>query len=482
MLVAIAFSVLVLAPGFYARWSSRNLLRHLGDPLLPERLLEHFRRLGTSVGIVTGLGAFLVGPFLPALLFLAWVSILAGGFRARREVFDESWGFTSYLVHTLRFWAGFVGSFALIASIPWAMAISVDHALEIGVALGSVAWLWVLSGPVVFRRLVRARPFDGPEAEALRPLFSRILEKAKCGAPALFVAEARGGSWVNAFALPSVRRPGVLFTRGFLDALSPEETAAIFAHEVAHLEHFQPRKVLLGRALSLVLVVLPVFLWAGPLSDFSERLRGWEWIWPLAFLIAFVVRAAKSRGHEAESDLRALELSRDPEALVTGLTKLHFLNRVSRRWDPSQESGSTHPSLARRIRAIRAVSGRRIPEGLDASFRAGDGSDRAVVFEGSRIHWLRGLPEDGTDLLARSGSRESHRYEDLVDIRLRAGRELVMKGKAGETDRMPVRPEDVAAIEEVLDRVDGLLADAPPSSAVDGRGLERRARCSRPDP
>jgi Zn-dependent protease with chaperone function len=466
VLVAIAFGVLVLAPGVYARWSSRHLLRHLEDPLLPDRLVEHSRRVGTAAGIVIGLGAVLLGPFLPALLFLTWVSVLAGGFRARKAIFDESRGISSYLAHTLRFWLGLVGSFALIASIPWAMAISRDDALEVGIALGAAAWLWVLSGPVVFRRLVRSRPFDGPEAEALSPLFSRILAKARCGAPALFVAEARGGSWVNAFALPAVRRPGVLFTRGFLDALTPEETAAIFAHEVAHLEHFQPGKVLLGRALALVLVVLPIFLWAGPLSDL---LRGWEWIWPLAFLIAFAARAGKSRGHEAESDRRALELSVDPDALVSGLTKLHSLNRLSRRWDAAYESLSTHPSLAGRIRAIRAVSGPRIPEGLEASFRAADGSDRAVLFDASRIHWLRGLPEDGKNLLARSGSRQSHRYEDLLELRLRGGRELVMKGKAGETGRMTVGAEDVAAIEEVLDRVDGLLSEAPAGTAPTGR-------------
>jgi Zn-dependent protease with chaperone function len=415
--------------------------------------------VGTAAGIAIALGVLLAPSQLPAVVILAWVSVLAGGFRARKAVFDETWSFASYLAHALRFWLGLVGSFVLIASIPWAMAISGDDAFEVGIALGAAAWLWVLTGPLVFRRLVRARPLDGPEAEGLAPLFSRILERAKCRAPAIYVAEARGGSWVNAFALPAVRRPGVLFTRGFLGALTPEETAAIFAHEVAHLEHFQPRKVLLGRALALVLVVLPIFLWAGPLSDF---LRGWEWIWPIAFLIAFAARAGKSRGHESESDRRALELSADPDALVSGLTKLHSLNRLSRRWDAAYEALSTHPSLARRIRAIRAVSGKQVPEEeLEVIFRAADGSDRAVLFDAARVHWLRGVPEDGEDLLARSEERRSYRYENIVELRLQGERELVMKDKPGETARMAVGAEDVSAMEQVLDRVDGLLSDTP---------------------
>ena len=415
--------------------------------------------MGTAAGIAIALGVLLAPSQLPAVVILAWVSVLAGGFRARKAVFDETWSFASYLAHALRFWLGLVGSFVLIASIPWAMAISGDDAFEVGIALGAAAWLWVLTGPLVFRRLVRARPLDGPEAEGLAPLFSRILERAKCRAPAIYVAEARGGSWVNAFALPAVRRPGVLFTRGFLGALTIEETAAIFAHEVAHLEHFQPRKVLLGRALALVLVVLPIFLWAGPLSDF---LRGWEWIWPIAFLIAFAARAGKSRAHESESDRRALELSADPDALVSGLTKLHSLNRLSRRWDAAYEALSTHPSLARRIRAIRAVSGKQVPEEeLEVIFRAADGSDRAVLFDAARVHWLRGVPEDGEDLLARSEERRSYRYENIVELRLQGERELVMKDKPGETARMAVGAEDVSAMEQVLDRVDGLLSDTP---------------------
>ncbi len=468
MLTATTLVVSALLPGLCARWSSERLLRRLDDPLLPDLLLAHSRRVGTVAGIVLGIGIVLASSYLPALVLLAWVSVLAGGFRARKAVFDESWSFAAYIVHTLRFWLGLVGSFALIATIPWAMALSEGDRLVVGAAVGSAAWLWVLTGPLVFRRLVRARPLDGPEADALSPLFSRILEKAKCEAPALFVAEARGGSWVNAFALPAVRRPGVLFTRGFLDALTPSETGAIFAHEVAHLEHFQPRRVVLGRTLAVVLVALPIFLWAGPLSGF---LRGWEWIWPLAFLIAFRAMAGKSRGHEAESDRRALELSADPESLVSGLTKLHSLNRLSRRWDAAFEALSTHPSLARRIRAIRNAAGIEREasslEGLEKLFRASDESGRAVRFDASSLHWLRGIPDVDGDVLARSEERRTYRYSDLSELRIDGRsekRELVVRRHdEGLTMRMPVAPEDVSAIEQILDRVDSLLREPAPT-------------------
>ncbi len=457
-MTATALVVSAIVPFVCALWSSRGLLVRLDDPLLPDRLLAHSRRVGTAAGVAIGIGALFAPAYFPGVVLLTWLSGLAGGFRARKAVFDERWGFLSYLDHRLRFWTGLLGSFALVAAIPWAMSIAGSDSLVVGLAVGVVAWLWILAAPFIFRDLVRARRFGGLEAEALSPLFSPILGLASCPAPALFVAEARGGSWINAFALPAVGRPGVLFTRGFLDALTPREIAAIFAHEVAHLEHWTPRKVVSGRALALLLVALPIFLWAGPASPF---LRGWEWIWPLAFVVATSLKSAKSRGHEAESDRRALALCNDPDALVSGLTKLHALNRIARRWDAAFESFSTHPSLARRIRAIRALSGERSPGVAEALFQASDGADRAVLFDSSRVHFLEGLPRDGEALLARSAKRRSYRYEDVDELRLRANRELVLKGASGETARMAVRAEDVRAVEEVLDRVDGLLGDSP---------------------
>jgi Zn-dependent protease with chaperone function len=70
--------------------------------------------------------------------------------------------------------------------------------------------------------------------------------------------------------------------------------------------------------------------------------------------IALGRRAAKSQQHETESDLRAAALCGDPEALVRGLVKLHLHARIPRRYDVDIERAASHPSLVRRIQAIRA--------------------------------------------------------------------------------------------------------------------------------
>ena len=60
--------------------------------------------------------------------------------------------------------------------------------------------------------------------------------------PQVYRVGPQGSRFVNAVALPSVRRPSVAMGNALLDSLEPDETAAIFAHEAAHFDHFTPRQ------------------------------------------------------------------------------------------------------------------------------------------------------------------------------------------------------------------------------------------------
>ncbi len=394
---ASAILLLGALPAAYALVSSRKVYRWLDDPLLPDLLSAYSRDVGTVAGIVIGIAstrpARRPDRVRPARLRL----------RRRRQVcsaekiFDESWSLVAYLSHKLRFWLGNVGSLLLIASIPSAMAVAGERSLLVGAVAGAAALLWALFGSSLFRRLVGARPLDSVD---LPRGFARVVSGAKCQAPALFEAEASGGSWINAFALPSLRGSAVLFTRGLLDALTPSETTAIFAHELAHLEHFTRRKLGLGLAVTALLAMAPLAIWGGPYARWTAQFRS---LWPLALLFALMVRARQHRAHEAESDRRAVELCGDPEALVSALTKLHALTRVARRWSDVQERRSSHPSLARRIQAIRAASPSPDPASspdssapVEGLFLAADSSGTAVLLDETKLHWLRGVPADGS--------------------------------------------------------------------------------------
>lgn len=469
MLKVIFILLLGTLPGAYALVAARKLYRRLDDPLLPDLVLAHARSLGAFAGIAFGLGAFLLHDHVIEVGLVVLVSLLAGNFPLRKRIFDESWSLFAFLGHTLRFWLGALGSLVLIASIPSAMALAGERSALAGSLVGAGALVWSYFGSSVLLRLVRAKPLTSSE---LQEPFARIRARANCSTPALFEAEASGGTWVNAFALPSVRGSGVLFTRGLLDALTSPETTAIYAHEIAHLEHYTRRKLVLGHVLTLVLAATPVILWSGAID--GGDFRSWAWIWPPLLFVGFVAAKIRHRAHEAESDRRAVELSGDPEALVSALTKIHALMRVSRRWSEDQERFSSHPSLARRIQAIRAAgsSSTSTPpaEGVESIarlFRAADSSGRAVLFDDAAVHWLRGLPADGRDLLARSRERRSIPYGELRDLRLVGTlreRRLIFTDASRRTCRLPISAEDVAELDGLLDRVDDRLGYTPARS------------------
>jgi hypothetical protein len=110
-------------------------------------------------------------------------------------------------------------------------------------------------------------------------------------------------------------------------------------------------------------------------------------VWPIVLFAFMALRAQQRQAHETASDLRALALTHDPDALIRALSKLHACARVPRRWDTEFERHATHPSLARRIQAIHAAAGT-APAALNeaATFAGMDGGS-AVTFFDDRLVW-----------------------------------------------------------------------------------------------
>jgi hypothetical protein len=307
-----------------------------------------------------------------------------------------------------------------------------------------VAWQRNFARVALF--LVRARPLPD------RPGFLEVLDRARVTRPRVVAFGPERGRFPNAFAFPGCE-PAVAFSRPLLAELTPEETKAVFAHEVAHLEDFDAATLRRLRAQETAVVLLACG--AGPaLARFGAG--GALWAWMLAVLVYLVRRARAMQEKETEADRRALELGADPEALVAGLTKLHATAHVPRRLAAEAERVQTHPSLARRIRAIR---GDDVP--TDAGWReslvAADDARESVALDAERVTWTT----HGAD-----GSVEAERslaYPALVELRLvvKGGRrELRAVAASGARTRLAVQADDVARLQAALDRVDGKLAPA----------------------
>lgn len=406
---------------------------------------------------------------------------LAGGFPLRRTLYGETWSFPVYLAFMFRLLVGVAGFWILLVSTPYLVMGAGELRWVAAAALGLLLALWNRGYSAVLIRLTGARPLADDERFA--PFFAAVDERSRVPPPRRYVVPVPGGRLVNAIALPSARQPRVVFTSSLLELLEPDEVGAIYAHEVGHVEYFRGRSlriveivVYLMTAAAVVWSLLP---WSGFLPAIS---------WPLLFFILLKQRTRWMRGHETDTDLRAAELCGDADALIRALTRLHQLMLLPRRLALETEWAMSHPSLARRIQAIRAAAGPEAGPETEATGEAEPTSaalkeeaDRppplflrtskagtSILLEPERISWFEGVaatpptPEaPPIDALHRAAaSSRTLVYGQLAELRLEVRRgktSLVVIDRQGEKRSFGIANDDVAAVQSRLDAVDARL-------------------------
>ena len=159
----------------------------------------------------------------------------------------------------------------------------------------------------------------------------------------LYVLPTTRGRLANAFAMSG---GSVILTDYLLEHLSEREVAATLAHEIGHLRGGHPRK------LALTLVASAV-AWASVLPPVAENI-GLSRVFAivLSVLLSGFVTMLVARGFERAADAYAVELTRDPESLITALVRLSRVNHVPLDWGAWAERGLTHPSTVRRAHVI----------------------------------------------------------------------------------------------------------------------------------
>ncbi|HEV8310699.1 MAG TPA: M48 family metalloprotease, partial [Methylomirabilota bacterium] len=458
-----AVLLLSVVPGVLAWWWGRRLAALADDAALPERLAAYRSRLGRVTITLLVLATVVAHEHVVWGAPLALATVLAGGFPARKALLREEWGLFAYLSHVVRLALATAGFWMLLAAAPALVHAAGTFRWPVVVLLAALLLAWNAAYPRVFLALVHARPLDRPD---LHTCLTAVIERARTAAPRLYRAGTSGGRWANAFAFPTTGTPSVLFTNTLLDLFAPDELAAVFAHEVAHLEHYDRRRlfrwtVVNWVAIALGLLVVPLLM---------VRFEGWAgvlgWTWALLVVLFLVLKLASHKAHEAESDRRAVVLCGDPEALARALVKLHVLARLPRRLEIDLERAASHPSLAHRIQAIRA--GVSAPPGLPVVLSSST-LGALVILDADRVHRLEGVPPDApadpATLRDRAAVVQSIAYPELVDLRVRAPLAgevlLVATDRAGRSWSVPLRPESVAAAQAALDAVDARLGRSP---------------------
>ena len=474
---ATVLTVLVaLVPAIVTWWTDRRLLARHDDPALPELIANRQRANVVAIAVSIALLLVFAGPRVAWGIPLLLAALAAAAYPFRTRLLGETWSFGRYLWHSALSLLGGFGFWIALIYAPLLVQQAIDllgtsrlpWATVVAALIAAVLIAWETLYPRIWLRTHAARPLVDP---VLTPRFDEIVRSAGTPRPSVYRVGPQGSRFVNAVALPSTSQPAVAMGDALLDLLDADEAAAIFAHEVAHFDHYTPRHIrriqLINRLLILTGVSIPLIA--------ALQGRGWAawfgWVWPFAVITALVRRAAKSQQHETESDLRAATLCGDPEALVRGLVKLHLNARIPRRYAVDAERAATHPSLVRRIQAIRAsAGGSPALEQLEAatvvrSSRAGSW----VVIDDTRAYWLDGVPPGAapelSSLREAASSYRAVNYADMVELRVEAAgdaRSIKARTRTGETWSVPIAREDVGRVQAALDVVDLRLGKVGP--------------------
>ena len=404
----------MFVPGVFAWWSGRRLVRKRDDPTLAERLLARAEHAQRVTLLSAACLAFAAGSYywfaVLGLVLGHWI----GDYPSRRVVLDERWAPATYVLWHLRFHLAWLGFWFALLVAPTVIQASGVWRWPVAGTLAVLLGLWAWRYTEAFVWLVRARP------RPWRTEWQPIVDRARATRPRLFDMPVPGGRFVNAFAFPSTRVPSVLFTDPALELLSAREQAAVFAHEVAHLEHYDRRRCRIVSAITYGLVATATLGAALALDRLPAEL--FMPFWSLGLITGFLWKTSRHKAHETESDVRALALCDDPQALISGLTKLAIAGRMPRRWSSELEHGSSHPSLARRLHAIRRAAPIPVMPFDDTLVVATTRPTSLVVLDRDGVWWVEArdpAERDPETLRQTARSRWSVPYDELVELRVR---------------------------------------------------------------
>lgn len=177
----------------------------------------------------------------------------------------------------------------------------------------------------------------------------------------------------------------IAVTRGLLNALDDRELAAVVAHEYTHILNRDSRVMTIATVFVGMFEGLFKHFWSGITGAHEKNLNEAQRVlrfilaWPamvvfialcasfaVCWIPSLVARARLSQSREFLADAGAVELTKDPDALVSALQKIA---RLEHRLDvPASMQAlmifgaiegllATHPSIEDRIAALRAHAG-----------------------------------------------------------------------------------------------------------------------------
>ena len=288
-------------------------------------------------------------------------------------------------------WAGYFpgGVYEYGGAVPLAL-----H-LMAGAAPGAliVAAVWFVIAYFFNEAIIEFATGSKPVTREAEPELYNLLENLcisrGLNMPKLRVIETDG---MNAFASGLHEgRFNVTVTRGLLQSLDRDELEAVLAHELTHIINRDVRTMVVAAIFAGVItlfcqIIYRSIMWGGVWGGGRGR-RGGSFgvfllvamvVGAIGYLLAIVIRMALSRSREYVADAGSVELTKNPDAMISALQKVagnthvHAPQSMRAMFLEDDDEGvfglfATHPPVSKRIEALMRYGGGRVQEPVPAA-------------------------------------------------------------------------------------------------------------------
>ncbi|MBP7704893.1 MAG: M48 family metallopeptidase [Caulobacter sp.] len=230
-----------------------------------------------------------------------------------------------------------------------------------------------------------ARPVTRAQEPELYNLLENLCISRGIPTPSLRIIESEA---LNAFASGVTRKQySITVTRGLMSVMDRDELEAVLGHELTHIQNRDVRTMVIASVFAGVITLIAQIVFRGVRFGGAGRSRGngkgGAGIFVLAalavaavgYVLAIVIRMALSRSREFVADAGAVELTKNPDAMIGALRKieastltLEAPEAVQAMFLENEPSGAldifaTHPPISKRIAAlVKYAGGRDTPQ------------------------------------------------------------------------------------------------------------------------
>ncbi len=307
---------------------------------------------------------------LIALFFLVYVMVFAGALLAEALT---SRGYNSYYGSPPLDYLIHAAEFDFVKALPFA-------------TVGTVIWIFIAYKfhQSMIDAVTGAREVSRTEEPRLYNLLENLCISRGITTPTLRIADDEA---LNAFATGmNDKQYSITVTRGLIEALNDQEIEAVLGHELTHIRNGDVRMMVVAMVIAGVLgffgeLVFRIFfqnmMWGGGRRSSRDEGKGGAGIAiviaialiALVWILSIVIRFALSRQREYLADSGSVELTKNPDAMISALRKIEGRGEIPGAnsavmemcIDNPREGFSnifdTHPSVEKRVEALVKFAG-----------------------------------------------------------------------------------------------------------------------------